>query len=311
MALADPQRPAAPTADARALAIPFALTTLIWGSTWLVIRTQLGTVPPSWSVTYRFLIGATVLIGLALVQRRSFRLGVRGHVFALLVGVLQFVLNFNLVYRAEQHVASGLVALMFSLLVIANAGLAALFLGQRVTRRFLTGAVMGIAGVALLVAHEVGTAPQTGIGLALAAAAVATASCANVLQASPLARGLPAEAALAVAMLYGAGINAVWALATAGPPVVTADPVYWLGLVYLGVVASALAFMLYYGMIRRVGAAAAGYVNVLVPVVALSLSTVFEGFVWTPLAAAGVVLAIAGLAVALGGRRAVPPPARG
>ena len=93
--------------------IPFALVTLIWGSTWIVIKGQLGIVPPSWSVTYRFLTAGICMAGWALWKRESWRLGMRGYGFAILLGLLQFCGNFNFVYRAEQHVTSGLVAVMF------------------------------------------------------------------------------------------------------------------------------------------------------------------------------------------------------
>ena len=105
-----------------------------------------------------------------------------------------------------------------------------------------------------------------------------------------------------MALLYGAAANAVYAFVTVGPPSFDTHPSYVLGVLYLGLIASALAFRLYYSLIRAIGPARAGYVNVVVPLVAMSLSTVFEGFVWTPLAAAGGVLAMAGLVIALRSR---------
>ncbi len=298
MARADPE----PQRLDLKLVLSFAATTAIWGSTWLVIKTQLGVVPPAWSVSYRFLIGSAVLLVWCIAARRPFRLGARGHGFAMLIGLLQFVLNFNLVYNAELYLTSGLVALVFTMLVIANAVFAAIMLRQRITPRFALGSAMGIVGVALLVGRDVGAAPHMAFGLALVVSAVISASLSNVLQATSLARRLPAEATLAMSMLYGALMNAVYAAATNGPPVFDSSPNYWLGLIYLGTAASAGAFLIYYALIRRMGAPIAGYVNVLVPVVAMSLSTVFEGYRWTVAAGAGVVLALAGLVVALRSR---------
>ncbi len=300
MARADPEPP--PKANP-ALVLSFAATTLIWGSTWLLIKTQLGVVPPSWSVTYRFLIGSAVLLLWCLAMRRPFRLGWRGHGFALLTGFLQFALNFNFVYRAELTLTSGLVALVYTLLVISNAVLAAVFLKQRVSAQFVAGSTMGIAGVAMLVGRDVAGAPGNLTGLMFAIGGVLVASLSNVLQAGGLARRLPAEATLMTAMFYGAALDAGFALATAGPPVFDPHPAYWLGLAYLAVFASAGTFLIYYAMIRRIGAATAGYVNVLVPVIAMSLSTVFEGYRWTWLGGAGVALALAGLVVVLRSRR--------
>lgn len=276
----------------------FLLLAAIWGSTWLVIKGQLGAVPPSWSVAYRFLLGGAVLFGWCLATGRPLRLPVRGHLFALVVGFLQFVLNFNFVYRAELYLASGLVALIYTMLVVANAGLAWLALRQRVTGRFVVGSVMGIAGVALLVGRDIG-GDNVGLGLILAVSGLLTASVANILQATAIGRAQPLETGVAYAMLYGGLINSGFALATVGAPLFDARPEYWLGLAYLGIVASAVAFLIYYTLIRRLGAARAGYVNVVVPVLAMAASTLFEHYVWTPAAALGVVLALAGLVVAL------------
>ena len=279
----------------------FIVCTRIWGSTWFVIRTQLGEVPPSWSVTWRFALGAAVMFGLCLVRGKSLRLTGRQHGFALLVAVSQFVLNFNLVYRSEQHLASGLVSLTFAFLLVTNTALSAVFLGQRVTGRFMIGSAIGLAGVALLFAPDLGKpgGEQMGLGLALAFGGVISASVANVLQATPQGRAMPLEAGIAWAMAWGALIDGAVAWAVSGPPVISTAPVYLAGLAYLGIAASAVAFNLYYILIRTVGAGPAAWNGVAVPVVAMALSTLLEGYQWTLTAVAGIALALIGLIIAL------------
>lgn len=286
--------------------IYFAIVTLIWGSTWLVIKSQLGVVPASWSVAWRFLLGGTVLMLLCLAGRKPLGIGGQGHLFAVAAAVLQFALNFNLVYRAEEHVTSGLVALSFSLLVVPNTLLSALFLGQRFSARFALGSLCGIIGVGMMFARDL-VAPGAdmgaiGLGLALAAGGVLSASAGNIMQATKLARSLPAEGTLAWSMVYGGVLNAIFARSIAGPPVIDLSPAYLAGLAYLAIVASALAFSLYYALIRGLGPGKAAYNGVLVPLVAMALSTVFEAYVWSPLAIAGGALAIVGLVVALRSR---------
>ncbi len=285
------------------LVLSFVAVTLIWGSTWLVIKGQLGVVPPSWSVAYRFLLGGGVVLALCQATGRRPPLGPDGHRFALLVGLLQFVMNFNFVYRAELYLTSGLVALVFTMLVVTNALLGWVFLRQRVGAGFIIGSLIGIAGVVLLVGRDLGGSPDLVLGLILAVAGVLSASSANILQATRRGRSLPLEPTLAASMLYGGAMNAGFALATVGAPVFDPRPEYWAGLLYLGVIASAAAFLIYYAMIRRIGAARAGYANVMVPVVAMSLSTLFEGYRWTAVAACGALLALCGLVVALRSRR--------
>ena len=284
----------------------FIVCTLIWGSTWFVIRTQLGEVPPSWSVTWRFALGAAVMFGLCLVRGKSLRLTGRQHGFALLVAVSQFVLNFNLVYRSEQYLASGLVSLTFAFLLVTNTTLSAIFLGQRVTGRFMIGSAIGLAGVALLFAPDLGKpgGEQMGLGLALAFGGVISASVANVLQATPQGRAMPLEAGIAWAMAWGALIDGAVAWGISGPPVISTAPVYLAGLAYLGIAASAVAFNLYYILIRTVGAGPAAWNGVAVPVVAMALSTLLEGYQWTLTAVAGIALALIGLVIALKAKQA-------
>ncbi len=284
----------------------FVIITLIWGSTWLVIRGQLGPVPVAWSLAWRFLGGAAALMAMCVATGRSLRLDARGHGFALVVAVAQYVLNFNLVYRAEQYLTSGLVALCFALLIIPNAILAALFLGQRITARFALGSGMGIIGVGLMLAHDLAAPGRHGaevaLGLGLALAGVCSASVANVLQATAIGRAQPLDGGIAWAMGYGGLINAALAWISAGPPVIATAPAYLAGLAYLAILASAFVFSLYYALIRAVGPGRAAYTGVLVPLVAMALSSVFEGFQWTGLGAAGGGLALLGLVVALRGR---------
>lgn len=293
-------------AQARVL-IPFAIVTLIWGSTWLVIRDQLGIVPPSWSVAYRFLIGGVTMFAYALARRERLALDGAGMLFALGLALTQFVLNFNFVYRAELHITSGLVAVVFALLVVPNALFGRIFLGQRVSPRFLLGSAIAIAGVALLFIHEArrddAAAGATLIGIGITLAGVLCASTANIMQATERSRRYPMATMLAWAMLIGGLINAAYAWASAGPPVIEMRAGYIAGLLYLGVLASAVTFTLYFGVIRAIGPAKAAYSSVLIPVIAMLLSTLFEGYRWSLLAAAGCVLVLAGLITALSARR--------
>ena len=297
--VAAPQRRRVRTATV----VQFVLLTLIWGSTWLVIKGQLGVVPVPWSVSYRFLAAGLVMAALALALGKPLRLPAAGYAFAATVALLQFALNFNLVYEAERHVTSGLVALIFALLIVPNTVLARIFLGQRIAPLFVVGSGLGIAGVALLVGRDLDLrGSDVMLGLVLGVTGMVCASIGNVMQGSRLGRSLALEPLLATTMVFGGLMTGAWAWATAGAPVVDPHFTYLGGIAYLAVAASALAFRLYYSLIREIGPGRAGYVNVIVPVVAMSLSTLFEGFVWAWGAAAGAALALAGLVIALRSR---------
>lgn len=287
--------------------VPFLLVTLIWGSTWLVIKDQLAVVPPSWSVTYRFTLAGLVMLGWAAARGDTLRLDMRGWLFVAGLGIAQFTFNFNFVYRAEQHITSGVVAIVYALLLVPNAVLARVFLGQRMGRQLLIGSAVAMTGVALLFVHEARLSPvgpeQALIGIGIALLGVLSASIANVMQASDTARAYPMASTLGWAMLIGAAADAVFASATSGPPVVELRWGYLAGVLYLGVLGSALTFTIYFRLIRAIGPAKAAYTSVLIPVIAMLLSTLFEGYRWSGLAAGGAVLVLAGLVIALKARR--------
>jgi drug/metabolite transporter (DMT)-like permease len=290
-----------------AVLVPFGIVTLIWGSTWLVIRDQIAVVPPSWSISYRFLIAGIAMAIYARVKRESLVLDARGYAFAAVIGTALFAFNFNFVYRAEHYVTSGLVAVVFALLLVPNAVFGRIFLGQKLGRQLMLGCAVAMAGVALLFVNEARVDPHgpqsATIGIALTLGGVLAASIANVMQGSTFAKRYPMAPMLAIAMLIGATLDATFAWITTGPPVFELRLGYIAGILYLGIFASALAFPLYFNIIRAIGPAKAAYSGVIVPVIAMILSTIFEHYHWSTLAVAGAVLAGAGLVIALSARR--------
>ena len=290
----------------------FVIVALVWGSTWLVIKDQIGAMAAGWTIALRFVLGALGCIVLAGVRGESLWLDWRAQRIALAMGVLQFCANFQFVYRAEAFITSGIVAVLYALLMVPNALLARLFLGQGVSGRFLTGSAIAIAGIAVLLVHELRLAPtgdRVGLGIALALGGLLCASLANVLQGTRAVDGIAAIPLLAWGMVWGALIDGGLAYAMHGPPVFPAEPRFWAGALYLGLVGSVLTFPLYFALIRGWGAGRAAYNGVAVPIIAMLLSTRFDGYRWSLLAALGAALAMAGLLVALsGGRVSTPLP---
>ncbi|MBT0667716.1 EamA family transporter [Novosphingobium profundi] len=288
------------------VALPFLLVCLIWGSTWWVITGQIGVAPAGWSVAWRFALATPAMFAVAAAMKRPLGIGRAGHGLAVLVGLAQFCGNYNFVYSAEMYLTSGIVAVMIALMLVPNALLARAMLGQPITRRFLVGSVIAIAGIALLLLHEAHEAPLAGsvwLGVALALAAMLCASFSNVVQANETGRKLAMVSLLAWAMLYGTLADILVAWLRDGPPVFPASPRYWLGTAYLAFFGSVVTFPLYYTLIRTLGAGRAAYNGVAVVVIAMLLSTLFEGYRWSLLAGAGAALATLGLIVALSARK--------
>ncbi|MVZ97942.1 EamA family transporter [Sphingorhabdus sp. IMCC26285] len=288
--------------------IPFLVVSLIWGSTWFVIRDQLSVVPSSWSVTYRFTVAAIGMFLLALIMRQPLRIDREFLGWSMFLGLIQFSLNFNFVYLAEHHITSGLVAVIFALLIIPNALLGKWWLGRPIGTAFIIGSAIATTGVGLLMLREYRVAPVGGmdvlIGLSLTLAAVVSASISNVLQVIPRIARFPTVTILAWSMLWGSVCNALIALFFFGPPVFDPRPAYFGGVLYLGIVGTVLTFPLYFRLIRDIGPGKAAYTGVLIPLIAMLLSTAFEGYRWSLLAIAGAGLAMIGLVVAMQTRKA-------
>jgi drug/metabolite transporter (DMT)-like permease len=296
--------------SARSL-LAFVLTTLIWGSTWLAIKGQLGQVPPDWSVVWRFLISAAGMFALAIWRGQPLWMPRPVMIRAFWVGMLQFCGNYVMVYRAEEHLTSGLVAIIFALLMIPNAVFGWIFLRATVRPRFVAGSAVALAGIALLMINEYRMGPLDGsvlLGFVFAGTGLLLASGANVLQASAVVREYPMFVQIAWAMLFGALADAVIALAVSGPPQIALDAMYLGTLFYLALIGSVAAFPLYFLLIREWGPGRAAYNGVAIPVVAMALSTLFEHFRWTTLAIGGAVLAMLGLIIALTGRKQAREP---
>jgi drug/metabolite transporter (DMT)-like permease len=287
------------------IAVPFAVVALIWGTTWWVITTQLSAVPAAWSVTYRFVIAAPAMALLAVVQGSSLAMPGKAHRLAMLIGLCQFCGNYMFVYEAERHLTSGIVALMLGLMLVPNTVLGWIWLGQHITARFAIGSAVAIAGIALLLTNEAQLAPLGGnvwLGVALALGGMISAAVANVVQANETGRTVPLASLLTWAMIYGVLIDGTLAWATHGPPVLPRDLSFWAGTTYLAIAGSVVTFPLYFKLVRDLGAGKAAYNGIVTLILAMAISTLLEGYKWTPLAVAGSVLSLAGLVVALRAR---------
>jgi drug/metabolite transporter (DMT)-like permease len=254
-------------------------------------------------VAYRYIIACLALFVYAAAKGLALCLKRQEHLLAAAFGLPQFFLTFNFVYGAEHYITSGLVALVFALLLVPNSLLAWVFLKQKPTRRFLAGSGVALAGVTLLFVNEV---RETAVGsnavltgIALAVLAVLSASVAHIIMAAEKLRARPIISILAWGMLYGTIANASLAVIMHGPPIMEDRVGYWLGLIYLALFASALAFVLYVKILREVGPGRAAYSSLLVPIIAMLFSTLFEDYNWTLLAGCGCALALAGLLLAL------------
>jgi drug/metabolite transporter (DMT)-like permease len=283
-------------------------TVFIWGSTWFAIKMQLGVVPPAVSVTWRFLAAATLLLGYALARRLPLRFSARDHLWIALQGLLLFCLNYVGFYLAEQTLASGLAAVICSMLTIGNIIGMRFFFNVRTHATNLCGAVIGIVGVSLLFwpdLRSMSATNATAIGVMLGLGATVSASLGNMVATRNQRQHLPILQVNGWAMLYGACITGLAALALGETFSFDHSWRYLSSLAYLAVFGSIVAFGAYLTLMKRIGAHRAGYTMVAIPVVALLISTWLENLRWSANLWIGVALCLLGNVLVLA-RRSEP-----
>ncbi len=281
----------------------YVVTVLIWGTTWYVIKLQLGPVPETWSVAWRFFIAAAALAAWLGFRGRLTDLPKgRDLLFVCAQGVMLFCLNYWLFYLITNDLTTGLVAILFSLITIMNIVNQSLFFRVPINPRALVASLIGIAGLVMVFYPEFAVVKANDrliYSLGLGVLATWFASVGNILSVRNSRAGLPVMRTNMVGMFAGAVCMSIIALASSDPVTIELSPRYLGALFYLAIVGSVVAFGCYLTLIHRIGADKGAYAGVAFPVVALMLSTLLEGYQWTLPATLGVVLIVCGNILAL------------
>tara|TARA_R110002110_G_scaffold91244_7_gene237214 strand:- start:2296 stop:3213 length:918 start_codon:yes stop_codon:yes gene_type:complete len=280
----------------------YATTVLIWGTTWYAIVFQLSVVSPEVSIVWRFASASLVLFGWCLLRGKNLRFSWRQHCWVAFQGCFLFSGNYLIFYFATGFVTSGLVAVSFSMIILFNISLGALFFGQPVRPRVAISAIIGLGGIALLFLPELkgfNLEDEGFRGMALCIAGTALASVGNLISGRNQRSGLPVIQTNAWGMLYGSIVAATVALLLGREFIIDWQAPYLLSLLYLSLFGTVFGFGAYLTLLGRIGADRAAYATVLFPLVALLLSTMFENYHWTLPAVGGVVLVVFGNILAL------------
>lgn len=291
----------------------YTLVVIIWGTTWMAIKFQLGRVDPMVSVGYRFLLAAAVLLLYCKLKGLRMRFGYTVHCLMALEGLLLFSVNYWLFYLCELYIASGLAAVTFATIVFMNVINGALFLKAPVDARMIGGALLGLTGICLVFWPELSSFELSDAalyGLLLGLGATFSASFGNILSAYNQKRHIPVIQTNAYGMLYGALVMVALAAVTGRDFSFEFSWSYGGSLLYLAVFGSVVAFGCYLTLIGRIGADRASYASMLFPLVALGLSTLFEGYRWTGFALAGMGLILVGNILILNRKKAFKAPAK-
>ena len=282
----------------------YALVVFVWGTSWIGMRWQVGVVAPEVSVFWRFTMAFPIMFAWALVCGQRLAHDAKAHLMFVGMGATMFSCNLILFYSASLLITTGLMAVVFSIASLFNLVLSAIFMGQPIRMRMLLAGFVGLAGVMLMFApeiagHDLSWKAIAGLGMSLLATLCFCSG--NIISALVQRRGIPVLSSSAWGMLYGAGILLAISLVRGHAFIVEWTFTYLASLLWLAVVASVIAFTAFLTLVGRIGAPRAGYMTILFPVVALFVSTIVEGYRWTPLAVAGLFLVITGNLLVLRG----------
>ena len=291
----------------------YVLTVLIWGTTWIALKLQLGVVAIAVSIVYRFGLAALVLFAVLLLSRKLQVMNKRGHLICLAQGLCLFCVNFMCFLTASQWVPTGLIAVVFSTATLWNALNARVFFKQKIARNVIAGGALGLLGLALLFWPELSghtAPPQTLLGLGLALIGTMCFSAGNMLSSLQQKAGLKPLTTNAWGMLYGASMLAVYCAFNGIPFDMEWNTRYIGSLLYLVIPGSVIGFTAYLTLVGRMGPERAAYCTVLFPLVALNVSAFVEGYQWTAPALAGLVLVMLGNVLVFRKPKPVPMTAK-
>ncbi|NGX89273.1 EamA family transporter [Rahnella sp. Lac-M11] len=270
---------------------------IIWGTTWFAIYLQQGAVPVTVSIFYRFLLSAVIMLVALLAARRLRLLALKDHLFCMVQGCCVFCFNFYCFYHAAAYITSGLESVIFSMAVLFNAFNGMLFFRQKLAPAVIPASLLGLSGIVTLFWHDLSAthiAPELLKGIGLSLLGTYGFSLGNMISSRHQRHGLDVLSTNTYAMFYGTAVMGALSLVQGASFAIDLRPQYLGSLVYLSVFGSVLAFGMYFTLVGRIGASQAAYSTLLFPLVALTVSTFYEGYQWHINAIVGLALILLG-----------------
>ncbi len=280
----------------------YVATVLIWGSTWLAIEFQIGVVAPEVSLVYRFVIAALLMWGFCLWRGIDMRINGMNSVFLVVLAACNFGFNYLILYWAQEYLTSAMTSIAFSALLMFNIINTRIFFGKPIAGRIYIGAVMGIVGIGALFwfdLRQFDMSSESVIGLGLALIGTVVASLGNMVSVRNSKQGIGVMQGNAWGMLFGSVLLVIYTLFSGATYSIDWNVGYISSLLYLSIFGTVVAFACYFALLKDIGPEKASYSIVLFPVVAVVLSTFFEGFEWHLNTVIGFILVLIGNVIVL------------
>ena len=270
---------------------------LFWGSSWFAIKFQLGIVPETISIAYRFYIASFILIIFCFFSKITFNLRLNQIKWITLQGFFLFSLNYYFIYLGTNFVKTGLVAVIFSTVSIFVLINGIIFFKEKINSNVLLGALIGICGLILIFNKELQLYAFNNeliIGIILCLIGTYFASIGMLISQRNHKNNIPLVQNNTLSMFIGATFVLVIASSTGNKIIFDFDIKYISSLFYLSIIGSVLGFGFYLKLLNNIGAGKASYVNVVTPILALFISTLYENYTWDILNSFGLILVIFG-----------------
>jgi len=270
---------------------------LFWGSSWFAIKFQLGIVPETISIAYRFYIASFILIIFCFFSKITFNLRLNQIKWITLQGFFLFSLNYYFIYLGTNFVKTGLVAVIFSTVSIFVLINGIIFFKEKINNNVLLGALIGIFGLILIFNKELQLYAFNNeliIGIILCLIGTYFASIGMLISQRNHKNNIPLVQNNTLSMFIGATFVLVIASSTGNKIIFDFDIKYISSLFYLSIIGSVLGFGFYLKLLNNIGAGKASYVNVVTPILALFISTLYENYTWNILNSFGLILVIFG-----------------
>jgi drug/metabolite transporter (DMT)-like permease len=263
--------------------ILFIATLFCWSPTWYLIKFQLGYVDPLVSVFYRFIAASLIIFIYLIIKGKNLKFSFNYHIWFLFFGTCLYSINYVFFYTSNTYLVSAFPAIVFSTVVIMNILGEWFYFKKKPTTKTLVGAAIGMIGIIIIFNEEIfnfSLSNGTHIGLFLALLGTFCASTGNMVHQRNLNNNFPLIQTIAFAMLYGSLITFIITQLNSTELLFEFTFKYIASLTYLSVFGSIFAFIFYLRLLEKVGPGRAGYVGVVMPVIALLISTIFENLAW-------------------------------
>lgn len=279
----------------------FLSTVIIWSTVWIGIQYQIGVVSPEVSVFYRVVLTSISLVVACKILRHKISIPLNLQVFCLVLGVSFFSINYFLFYYSSRHLESGLVSVIFSSIVICNSINERIFFGKRISQSIIIGGFLGLIGMAMLFDISLtGIEDSNSIshGIIYAFLGTVLVSFGNISSSYLTKKGIGVLKSTTIGSLYGIAICSLYIAITKKPLVFDLSVQYTISLIYLSIVCSAIAYLLYLSLVKEIGTEKASFVTLLFPVFAMLISSIVESYTWTPASITGMFVLMIGLVIA-------------